>query len=100
MNTIMENLTGMNVMTDQVITEDLLIAAKTGVRNYAMAITETATPELRAVLQQQLLEAISFHGKLTDYAIQKGWYNAYDVQAQINLAKQNAQTALNLGNNQ
>ncbi|KIN43362.1 hypothetical protein B4071_2613 [Bacillus subtilis] len=40
MNPIIEYLTGMNVLTDQIIAMDLLIAAKNGVRNYAMAATE------------------------------------------------------------
>ena len=97
MNTIVENLTGMNVMTDQVIAQDLLIAAKSGIKNYALAITETATPEIRSVLQAQLQDAISFHAQLTDYMVQKGWYKAFDVQEQINLVKQNAQTALGVG---
>lgn len=98
MNTIVENLTGMNVMTDQVIAQDLLIAAKTGIKNYAIAITESATPEIRSVLQDQLQDAIAYHAQLSDYMIQKGWYKAFDVQEQINLVKQNAQTALNIGN--
>lgn len=40
MNTIIEHLMGMNTMTDQVIAMDMLVTAKSGVRNYAMAITE------------------------------------------------------------
>jgi len=34
MNTIMNNKTGTNAMTDQVIASDLLIAAKSGIKNY------------------------------------------------------------------
>lgn len=41
MNALIESLTGMNKMSDQVIATDFLIAAKSGVRNYAIALTET-----------------------------------------------------------
>ncbi|MED4607435.1 spore coat protein, partial [Paenibacillus validus] len=37
MNTILEHLTGMNTMTDQVIATDFLIAAKNSVITYALA---------------------------------------------------------------
>lgn len=49
MNPIIEYLTGMNVLTDQIIAMDLLISAKNGVRNYAMAATEAGTPEVKEV---------------------------------------------------
>lgn len=60
---------GMGGMTDQVIATDFLISAKEGVRNYAVAITETATPELKAVLRAQLNDAIATHDKITAYMI-------------------------------
>lgn len=40
---------------------DLLALSKTGVRNYAIAITETATPALRHVLQQHLNRMTQLH---------------------------------------
>lgn len=96
MNTIVENLTGMNVMTDQVIATDLLIAAKSGVKSLSIALTETATPEVRAVLKKQLDQAIMTHEQITNYMMDKGWYKPYDVQEQLKLDFQNAQTALNI----
>ncbi len=50
MNSIIENMTGMNGMTDQVIASDLLIAAKSGIKNYALALTESTSSEVRNVL--------------------------------------------------
>lgn len=43
MNGLIETLTGMDKMTDQVIATDFLISAKSGVQNYAVAITETTS---------------------------------------------------------
>lgn len=96
MNPIIENLTGMNTLTDQVIATDLLIAAKSGVRNYAIAITEAATPEVRAVLHNQLHESIEMHEEITSYMMSNGWYHPYDTDEQIQLDLKTASTALNL----
>ncbi|GIO12704.1 spore coat protein F-like protein YraD [Cohnella xylanilytica] len=95
MNSLIERLTGMHTLTDQVVATDLLIAAKSGVRNYAMAATEVATPEIKAILAKQLDEAIDLHERIADYMIQKGWYHPWDVKEQLRLDLQNARTALN-----
>ncbi|MDP4151841.1 MAG: spore coat protein [Bacillota bacterium] len=84
MNKVLENLTGVDKLTDQVIASDMLIFAKTGVTTYAKAITEAATPAVRNVLKKQLDEAISYQEQLSSYMMKKGWYNAYDMNAQIN----------------
>jgi similar to spore coat protein len=81
MNSILENITGMNVLNDQTIANDLLIASKTGVRNLAYAITETATPQIRELLKRHLDEAIDSHTKVFNYMENKEWYNSYNVDA-------------------
>lgn len=96
MNALVENMTGMNTMTDQVIAMDFLIAAKTAVKNYATALTEAATPEVRGILKKQLDQVISTHEQISSYMITKGWYHPYNVKEQIQLDLQNAQTALKL----
>lgn len=53
MNQFIQGLMGMGGMTDQVIATDFLISVKSGVRNYAAAITEAATPELREAHREQ-----------------------------------------------
>lgn len=58
---------------------DLLGLAKTSVRNYAIAITETATPALRNVLTQQLLRAIDTHANIYKYMYEKGYYPSYNL---------------------
>jgi similar to spore coat protein len=95
-NPIVERLTGMDIMTDQVIAMDYLITAKSGVRNYAIALTETATPEIKTVLYKQLQESIGCHEQITNYMVQRGLYHPYDMNEQIQLDIRNIQTALAL----
>ncbi len=96
MNPVIESLTGTAAMTDQVIAADLLITAKAGVRNYALALTETASSEIRNILRKHLEDAIDMHERVTTYMMDRGWYLAYDVTKQMQLDLQNAETALNL----
>lgn len=95
MNTILEHLTGLQTMTDQVIAMDFLIAAKSGVRNYAMAVTEAGTPEIKATLTKQLEEAIDMHERISAYMIERGWYHPWNTMEQFQLDLKNMQTAFN-----
>src|SRR5690554_2358159 len=96
MNAIVEYLTGMNKMTDQVIAMDFLISAKSGVRNYAMAITETGTPEIKSILMKHLEEAIDVHERIVTLMIERDWYHPWNVKEQLTLDLQNIQVALNV----
>ncbi|MBH0329588.1 spore gernimation protein GerQ [Brevibacillus brevis] len=96
MTGILQSLAGMGGLTDQVIAMDFLISAKSGVRNYAMALTETGTPEIKAILTKQLEEAIDLHEKISLYMIERGWYHPWNIAEQIELDQQNIQTALHL----
>ncbi|MET3195676.1 spore coat protein [Bacillus sp. OAE603] len=96
MNPIIETLTGMDAITDQVVAMDLLISAKSGVRNYAMAVTEAGTPEIKEILTRHLEEALNMHEQLSTYMAEKGWYHAWDTNEQISLDLNNINTALNL----
>ncbi len=59
---------------------DLLAFSKTAVRNYSVAITETATPELRVVLAKQLQMAIMSHARIFNYMYERGFYPSYNLQ--------------------
>ncbi|MBO0962475.1 spore coat protein [Neobacillus sp. MM2021_6] len=96
MNQLLQNLMGMGGMTDQVIATDFLISAKAGVRNYAVAITETATPELKAALRAQLNDAIATHEKITAYMMAKGYYHPHNLGEQLKVDLKVSDTALNL----
>ena len=71
MNPIIETLTGMDALSDQVVAMDLLIAAKSGVRNYAMAVTESGTPEIKEMLTRHLVEALNMHGTMLEIQTNK-----------------------------
>lgn len=96
MNQLLENLTGMNILNDQTIANDFLISAKTGVRNLAYAITETASPQLRDVLKKHLAQAIDSHEKATNYMMNQNWYPAYNTDQLIQMDIQTSQKILNM----
>lgn len=98
MNPIVENLTGMNAMTDQGIATDLLMACKSGLKNYAAAISESATPEVRSTLNAQFGKAVGLHERVFNYMSNNGFYNAYDPAQQLQMDIQNADKALSLPN--
>ncbi|MBW4840852.1 MAG: spore coat protein [Paenibacillaceae bacterium] len=96
MNPVLEYLMGFDKLTDEVIAMDYLLNAKTSVRNYAMAVTECATPEVQNVLTKQLEEAIDAHEMIMGYMMKRGFYQPYELQDQIGRDLQNIQTALNI----
>ncbi|WP_054635384.1 MULTISPECIES: spore coat protein [Bacillaceae] len=100
MNNMVQSMAGMGAMTDQVIATDLLISAKSGVRNCAIALTEAATPEVRNVLQQQLTQAVQFHGQVSQYMMEKGYYHPYHPQEQYKIDFAASQAALNTSQDQ
>ncbi|BAB04462.1 spore coat protein [Halalkalibacterium halodurans] len=98
MNQFVQNMTGMGPMTDQVVATDMLIAAKAGIKNIATAISESATPEVRAALQQQLDQQIRFHGQMTEYMMKNGYYHPYNMEEQVRVDLAAANTALSQAN--
>ncbi|WP_307894453.1 spore coat protein [Bacillus swezeyi] len=96
MNELIQNMTGMGAMTEQVIATDFLITAKTGVKNIATAITETSSPEVRETLKQYLNDAIDTHEQITNYMISKGYYHPDNLAEQLHLDTQTAETAKDL----
>ncbi|MCP8969597.1 spore coat protein [Ectobacillus ponti] len=83
-------------ITDSFYAGDLLGAAKTAVRNYAIAITETATPELREIFLKQLNAAVRWHEKVFTYMAQRGLYPAYDLGKLLQVDVTLAQNAINM----
>ncbi|SDZ10950.1 spore coat protein F [Evansella caseinilytica] len=73
---------------------DLLGLAKTSVRNYAIAITETATPEVRQVLKKHLNNGVDLHARVFHYMEKNGLYPAYDLEKLLTGDVQLARKAL------
>ncbi|PZD97545.1 spore coat protein [Paenibacillus sambharensis] len=96
MNTLIERLAGMADLKDDVIAMEMLTAVKSGVRNYAMAVTETITPEIRDTLTEHLEELITMHERVTTYMINKGLYHPWNVQEQIQVDRKHIAAALKL----
>jgi len=93
---ILQNLAGMADMTEQVIAADFLLLAKSTIRNYAVALSETTTPEVRKVLRRHLDDAINTHETIVKYMMNKGHYHVHDPQEQLMVDMQAANTALEL----
>ena len=83
-------------LSDQVIATDFLLNAKTGVKNYATAITETSSPEVRNVLKRQLNDAINMHERISSYMINRGYYNVNSLQEQIKADLQMTNSVMSL----
>ncbi|TCN21164.1 spore coat protein [Mesobacillus foraminis] len=96
MNQFIQNMVGMGGMTDQIIATDFLMSAKAGIRNYTIAITEAATPELRTVLREHLQAAILTHENITNYMMSKGYYHPHNLSEQLQVDLTASQTATNL----
>jgi similar to spore coat protein len=96
MNTLIEHLTGLDTLTDQIIAADFLISAKSGMKMYAVAVTEAATPEMKTIFRQHLEEAITTHEQIINYMMKKGYYHPYNMNEQIQMDMRNIHTVLNI----
>lgn len=83
-------------MDDLAIATDMLLSAKSAVRTYAIALTETATPKVHKVLKAQLDIAIETHQKIAAYMIDNEMYHPYDLNEQVEHDQKKAETALEL----
>ncbi|SPT85600.1 putative spore coat protein F [Niallia circulans] len=92
----MDKLKATGKMCDELIATELLISAKATVRTYAVAITETASPQVREILKKQLNEAIDNHAKIANYMIKNDMYYAYDVDKQLEHDKEKIDISLEL----
>ncbi|MFC3420087.1 spore coat protein [Salinicoccus hispanicus] len=81
---------------DELIATEMLVTAKAAVRTYAVALTETATPEVRTVLKRQLTQAINQHARIADYMMDNGMYHAHNVKDQLKHDKKKVKTVKKL----
>lgn len=85
-----------SMLDDLAIATDFLVTAKAAVRNLAVAITETATPQVKKILRRELDIAIDTHYKIAQYMIKNEMYHAYDVDEQVQHDLKKADIALEL----
>lgn len=87
---------GMPEKIDSAIALDLLITVKELIRNYAVAITETASPEVRTTLTNQMEAAMDYQTEIIDLMMDKKWFHPYDVREQQVLDLKSAQNAIDI----
>jgi similar to spore coat protein len=90
------NAEGMPNLADTTFAMDFLLSVKNGIRTYGFAITETANPELRAVLAKQLEAAIDLHGELIELMMKNNWFYPYDFNEQLPIDLKGAETAIQI----
>jgi len=93
----LENAEGMRQMADSSFALDFLLSIKNGVRNYAVAITETTNPDLRRILTKQMEVALDLHDEVSRLMMKHGWLLPYDPKEQQELDKKAAEMAMWIG---
>lgn len=84
-------------LADTTFAMDLLLRVKEGVRNIAVALTETASPDLRALLRKQLMQGIAMHQEIAELMINKKWFHPYELSEQYKLDQLSANNTLMIG---
>jgi spore coat protein CotF len=90
------NSVGMPEKIDSVIALDLLITVKEAIRNYSVALTETASPEVRTTIRNQMEAAIDYQKEVTQLMMEKKWFHPYEVSEQQTLDLNAAQNAIEI----
>ncbi|WP_053220082.1 spore coat protein [Virgibacillus senegalensis] len=90
------NAVGMPEKIDSAIAVDLLITIKEAIRNYSVALTEAASPEVRTTIRNQMEAALDFQTEITELMVNKKWFHPYDVAEQQMLDLKAAQTAVDI----
>ncbi|WP_084185029.1 spore coat protein [Salinicoccus luteus] len=78
---------------DELIATELLVSSKATVRAYAVALTETISPEVREILKRQLSQALNQHARIADYMIEREMYHPFDLEKQIKKDKKKVKKA-------
>lgn len=89
----LRNAEGMPKLVDASMSMAFLLNVKSGIRNCAIALTEAASPEVRAILHTQLDNGLNMHEKLSNLMIHKGWLNPVNLDKQFQMDLETSQTA-------
>jgi spore coat protein CotF len=91
------NSLNMPEMADMTFAMDFLVRVKDGVRNSATALTETVSPDARALLRNQLHQGIALHEEITNLMVRKKWFHPYELQEQYQLDQLSADNTVEIG---
>ncbi|MEG7280980.1 spore coat protein [Bacillus sp. 0909A] len=99
-NDHLDPINSLNVpeLADTTFAMDFLIRAKEGVRNTAVALIETASPDVRALLRKQLMQGIAMHQEITELMISKKWFHQYELSEQYKLDQLSAKNTIMVSN--
>lgn len=84
-------------LADTTFAMDFLLRSKEGVRNIAVALTESASPDVRTLLRKQLMQGIALHQEITELMINKKWFHPYELSEQYQLDQLSANNTLKIG---
>jgi spore coat protein F len=84
------------VNNDRFYALELLLSAKTAVRDAAIAISETSTPYVREALLKQFHENVMMHATAFNYTLCIGLTPSYSPEHVIRNDFENAQIALQM----
>lgn len=91
------NALNMPEIADMTFATDFLMRAKEGVRNIAIALTETASPEARILLRNLLRQGIAMHQEITELMMRKKWFHPYELTEQYQLDQLSAKNTILIG---
>lgn len=91
-----KDMAGAGDLDDAMIAADFLLAAKTGMKNYAAALSETVSPEVHDVLKRHFDTAVNTHVAITNYMMRNGYYHAFDPEEQFIMDERAAERVLRL----
>ncbi|MCS7464123.1 spore coat protein [Paenibacillus doosanensis] len=91
------NALNMPELADMTLAADFLMRAKEGVRNAAIALTETVTPEARTLLKTQLSQSLAMHREIMELMIDKKWFHPYELSEQYKLDQLSAKNTVMIG---
>jgi similar to spore coat protein len=86
------NAEGMPKLVDASMSMAFLLNVKSGIRNSAIALTEAASPEVRAIFRTQLDNGLNLHEELSNLMIKKGWLNPVNLEKQFQMDMESSQT--------
>lgn len=90
------NSINMPELTDSGVALEFLLTTKTGIRNLAIAITETASPSLRKLMKTQLNVMLDLYAEITELMIKKEWLKPFDLDSQKELDIKAAENAISI----
>jgi spore coat protein CotF len=90
------NSLGVPELADASFALDFLLSAKNGVRNCAIALSETATPEVRTVLRKQLEVSLALHEEISQLMMSKKWFHPFELNEQYQLDVKSAKTTVQI----